>query len=108
MVARQMGGSCNHLQLSERYNKASADLRGKNNSLVMPIGDLTVGASRHRALLLKWLADACDLPCRLVRGDFYLGDPPTLRLPSPFRHQMPVILQIAQEWQVSSIIVKVF
>jgi hypothetical protein len=42
---------------------------------VLPIGEVKVGLARHRALLFKSLADACRLPCKVVRGE-HLGKPP--------------------------------
>ena len=42
--------------------------RGARGRLTMPIGRLTVGLRRHRALLFKVAADALDVPSRLVRG----------------------------------------
>ena len=41
----------------------------RKKSLVIPIGEVRVGLARHRALLFKSLADACRLPCKVVRGD---------------------------------------
>lgn len=40
---------------------------------MLPIGAVKVGLARHRALLFKCLADACRLPCRVVRGE-HLGE----------------------------------
>lgn len=40
--------------------------------LQVPIGSLSVGLSRHRAVLFKYLADASSLQCRLLRGS-YIG-----------------------------------
>ena len=56
------------------YKKTSDTLKRRNNSLIIHLGELHIGTSRHRALLLKWLADVCDLPCRMLRGEFYLGE----------------------------------
>ncbi|XP_010543468.1 PREDICTED: serine/threonine-protein kinase CTR1-like isoform X2 [Tarenaya hassleriana] len=39
--------------------------------LVVPIGSLSVGLCRHRALLFKVLADTIDLPCRIAKGCKY-------------------------------------
>lgn len=41
----------------------------RKKSLVIPIGEVHVGLARHRALLFKSLADACRLPCKVVRGE---------------------------------------
>ncbi|KAK9814388.1 hypothetical protein WJX72_005059 [[Myrmecia] bisecta] len=74
VVADHMGGSVSsHNDLVERYKVLSRRLKQENKSVVVPIGRLTVGLSRHRALLFKLLADACDLPCQLLRGKFYTG-----------------------------------
>ncbi|XP_074276817.1 serine/threonine-protein kinase CTR1-like [Silene latifolia] len=40
-------------------------------SVVLPIGSLSTGLCRHRALLFKVLADAIDLPCRIAKGCKY-------------------------------------
>ena len=48
-------------------------LKLRHGSAVIPIGQLSVGLPRHRSLLFKALADACELPCRLLRGRFYTG-----------------------------------
>ena len=72
-VAGELGGSHGHADLAQRYMREADQLKQKNNSLVIRIGELSVGTGRHRALLMKWLADACDLPCRVLRGEFYLG-----------------------------------
>ncbi|KAF7146862.1 hypothetical protein RHSIM_Rhsim03G0081400 [Rhododendron simsii] len=40
-------------------------------SVVLPIGSLSVGLCRHRALLFKVLADTIDLPCRVAKGCKY-------------------------------------
>ncbi|CAH8343421.1 unnamed protein product [Eruca vesicaria subsp. sativa] len=39
--------------------------------VVVPIGSLSVGLCRHRALLFKVLADIIDLPCRIAKGCKY-------------------------------------
>ncbi|KAL0708938.1 hypothetical protein Bca4012_015916 [Brassica carinata] len=39
--------------------------------VVVPIGSLSVGLCRHRALLFKVLADVIDLPCRIAKGCKY-------------------------------------
>lgn len=42
-------------------------------SMVLPLGSLTIGLARHRALLFKVLADSIGVPCRLVKGQQYTG-----------------------------------
>ena len=68
VVAEHMGGAAQHRQLSLRYFEAAGQLKGQAGSIVLPIGRLSVGLARHRALLFKTLADACELPCRMLRG----------------------------------------
>lgn len=43
-------------------------LKSRLQTNVIPLGMITVGCCRHRALLFKYLADAISLPTRLVRG----------------------------------------
>ncbi|KAI4326269.1 hypothetical protein MLD38_031598 [Melastoma candidum] len=42
-------------------------------SMVLPLGSLTIGMARHRALLFKVLADSIGIQCRLVKGREYTG-----------------------------------
>ena len=78
LACDHLGGACSHAELLERYPREAARVKQANNSVVMHIGQLRVGLSRHRALLLKVLADSCQLPCRILRGEFYLGKSPFL------------------------------
>ena len=73
VVADQLGGRCSYAELSHRYAPVAAALKARRDSIALPIGALSVGLARHRALLFKALADASELPCRLLRGKFYLG-----------------------------------
>ena len=74
-VADRLGGPARgDDQLRGRWAEASYDLRAELGRLTMPIGRLTVGLRRHRALLFKVAADALDVPSRLVRGRYYCGD----------------------------------
>lgn len=68
VVAAQMGGACSLAELKQRYQAYFTVLRGERTSVVTPIGGLEVGLPRHRALLFKTLADACELPCKILRG----------------------------------------
>ncbi|XP_061994268.1 serine/threonine-protein kinase EDR1-like isoform X2 [Rosa rugosa] len=43
------------------------------NTIILPLGKIDVGHSRHRALLFKVLADKINLPCMLVKGSYYTG-----------------------------------
>lgn len=69
-----MGGSGqSDMQLRAEWKKVSQRLQRKHKSVLIPISGLTCGLSRHRALLFKALADFCQIPCRLLRGEFYTG-----------------------------------
>lgn len=39
-------------------------------SNVVPLGCITHGVCRHRAIMYKYLCDFCGIPCRLVRGAY--------------------------------------
>ncbi|XP_062228548.1 probable serine/threonine-protein kinase SIS8 isoform X3 [Phragmites australis] len=56
-----------------KYQSMSSSLRVGIRSAVMPLGRITVGLARHRALLFKVLADSLAVPCRLVKGRQYTG-----------------------------------
>ena len=75
VVADHMGGPSASRPLSRRYAEASRQLKARAGSVVLPIGQLRVGLARHRALLFKTLADACELPCRMLRGPNMGGTP---------------------------------
>uniref|UniRef100_A0A5B7AXT4 non-specific serine/threonine protein kinase n=1 Tax=Davidia involucrata TaxID=16924 RepID=A0A5B7AXT4_DAVIN len=53
------------------WKECSDDLKDCLGSVVLPIGSLSVGLCRHRALLFKVLADTIDLPCRIAKGCKY-------------------------------------
>ena len=63
-----MGGASSYESLSAAYAAFQGQLKDGLQSRILPIGSLAVGLPRHRALLFKTLADACELPCRLLRG----------------------------------------
>ncbi|BBN20086.1 sterile alpha motif and leucine zipper containing kinase AZK [Marchantia polymorpha subsp. ruderalis] len=74
MVANVMGGpSESDGNLMELWQTTSSKLMQLLGTIVLPIGLLRVGLSRHRALLFKVMADSVGLPCRLVRGSAYCG-----------------------------------
>ncbi|KAL6988350.1 copper transport protein ctr1 [Sarracenia purpurea var. burkii] len=50
------------------WKECSDGLKEFLGSVVLPIGSLSVGLCRHRALLFKVLADTIDLPCRVAKG----------------------------------------
>lgn len=75
VVAERMGGRSAYDELATRYAASAAERKRAAGSLVVRVGELRVGLARHRALLFKALADACKLPCRLLRGPVHLGAP---------------------------------
>ncbi|KAK1291604.1 Serine/threonine-protein kinase CTR1 [Acorus calamus] len=61
------------LDLVEGLAKLVSTCMGKKvriyrRSVVLPIGSLSAGLCRHRAILFKTLADAIGLPCRIAQG----------------------------------------
>ncbi|KAI3806683.1 hypothetical protein L1987_22597 [Smallanthus sonchifolius] len=73
LVASTMGGPFPTEQddLHARWESASTRLRDHQNGILVPIGSLSVGLCRHRAILFKKLADYVGLPCRIARGCKY-------------------------------------
>ncbi|KAF0901731.1 hypothetical protein E2562_006198 [Oryza meyeriana var. granulata] len=74
LVSNYMGGPViDPESILSEYQNMSNSLRATIRSTVMPLGELTVGLARHRALLFKVLADSLAVPCRLVKGRQYTG-----------------------------------
>lgn len=74
LVVEHMGGPVvDANDMLRRWRTRSYELRTSLNNIVLPIGCLRFGLSRHRALLFKVLADHISLPCRLVKGSYYTG-----------------------------------
>ncbi|KAE8653925.1 hypothetical protein F3Y22_tig00117056pilonHSYRG00512 [Hibiscus syriacus] len=73
LVAIYMGGTfqVEHGDLHKRWKVASRRLRDFQKCVVLPIGSLSMGLCRHRAILFKTLADYIGLPCRIARGCNY-------------------------------------
>ncbi|XWS66737.1 hypothetical protein CRYUN_Cryun05aG0226400 [Craigia yunnanensis] len=73
LVCSRMGGSSTTGEddFVSYWKECSDDLKGCLGSVVVPIGSLSVGLCRHRALLFKVLADTIDLPCRIAKGCKY-------------------------------------
>ncbi|KAF2289763.1 hypothetical protein GH714_038523 [Hevea brasiliensis] len=73
LVCNRMGGSTNVAEddFISMWRECSDELKDCLGSVVVPIGSLSVGLCRHRALLFKVLADTIDLPCRIARGCKY-------------------------------------
>lgn len=72
VVSNHMGGPATSA-LPDRWAAASQQLKEQAGGCVIHLGSLRAGLSRHRALLFKSLADACQIPCRMLRGRFYTG-----------------------------------
>ncbi|KAK4851684.1 hypothetical protein QYF36_017508 [Acer negundo] len=73
LVAICMGGTFPVEQgdLHKRWKSVSKRLRKSRKCNVLPIGSLSIGLCRHRAILFKKLADYIGLPCRIARGCKY-------------------------------------
>ncbi|KHN48191.1 Serine/threonine-protein kinase CTR1 [Glycine soja] len=73
LVCNRMGGSASvgEDHFFSIWRDCSNDLKDCLGSVVIPIGSLSVGLCRHRAILFKVLADAIDLPCRIAKGCKY-------------------------------------
>ncbi|CAO2818053.1 unnamed protein product [Amaranthus hypochondriacus] len=74
LVVDRMGGPVvDAEEITSRWRVRSNQLKASLNTIVLPLGCLNVGLSRHRALLFKVLSDRIDLPCMLVKGSLYTG-----------------------------------
>nr|KJB34267.1 hypothetical protein B456_006G056600 [Gossypium raimondii] len=74
LVSDYMGGPvADPDNMSRAWRSLSYSLKATLGSMVLPLGSLTIGLARHRALLFKVLADSAGIPCRLVKGQRYTG-----------------------------------
>ncbi|KAI3978278.1 hypothetical protein MKX01_003441 [Papaver californicum] len=74
LVVDSMGGPVSDTdEMLSRWVVRRNQLRSSLDTIVIPIGSIDLGLSRHRALLFKVLADHINLPCRLVKGSYYTG-----------------------------------
>ncbi|KAK6236742.1 hypothetical protein QUC31_020538 [Theobroma cacao] len=74
VVVNRMGGPVGDAEeMLRMWTLRSYELRNSLNTIILPLGRLDVGLSRHRALLFKVLADRINLPCMLVKGSYYTG-----------------------------------
>ncbi|CAN6250829.1 unnamed protein product [Urochloa humidicola] len=74
LVVNAMGGLVEDADgMNREWSVKSRELSLRLNSVVLPLGSLRVGLSRHRSLLFKVLADRVNLPCKLVKGICYTG-----------------------------------
>ncbi|KAK2966419.1 hypothetical protein RJ640_003689 [Escallonia rubra] len=77
LVVDKMGGPVSDAnEMLKRWTLRRNELRNCLNTIILPLGCLDFGLSRHRALLFKAqkvLADRMNLPCMLVKGSYYTG-----------------------------------
>lgn len=74
LVSEYMGGPvADPDSMSRAWRSLSYSLKATLGSMILPLGSLTIGLSRHRALLFKVLADSAGIPCQLVKGQQYTG-----------------------------------
>ncbi|CAO2824088.1 unnamed protein product [Amaranthus hypochondriacus] len=73
LACNRMGGEVSNREeeLVPIWKEFSNGLKGCLGSVVLPIGSLSIGLCRHRALLFKVLADSIELPCRIAKGCKY-------------------------------------
>ncbi|KAJ0736046.1 putative protein kinase TKL-CTR1-DRK-2 family [Helianthus annuus] len=73
LVCHQMGGAAlnGESELVPLWKTCSHELKKRLESVTLPIGSLSIGLCRHRALLFKVLADTINLPCRIAKGCKY-------------------------------------
>nr|XP_043627341.1 probable serine/threonine-protein kinase SIS8 [Erigeron canadensis] len=74
IVVGQMGGPVSDAdEMCRRWTTRSYELRNTLKTIILPLGCIDCGLSRHRALLFKVLADKINLACSLVKGSYYTG-----------------------------------
>ncbi|XP_054797805.1 probable serine/threonine-protein kinase SIS8 [Prosopis cineraria] len=74
IVVNRMGGPVGDPdEMLKKWSARSHELRDSLRTIVIPLGCLDVGLSRHRALLFKVMADRINVPCMLVKGSYYTG-----------------------------------
>ncbi|XP_024021796.1 serine/threonine-protein kinase EDR1 [Morus notabilis] len=74
LVVDRMGGPVGDAdEMNRKWTMRRNELRSLMNTIILPLGHLDFGLSRHRALLFKVLADRINLPCMLVKGSYYTG-----------------------------------
>ncbi|KAB2627893.1 serine/threonine-protein kinase EDR1 [Pyrus ussuriensis x Pyrus communis] len=74
IVVDRMGGPVADAdEILRRWKVRRYEIRSSMKTIILPLGLIDVGLSRHRALLFKVLADKINLPCMLVKGSYYTG-----------------------------------
>ncbi|XP_073272490.1 serine/threonine-protein kinase CTR1 [Primulina huaijiensis] len=73
LVCNHLGGATSNGEddLISIWKESSDDLIDCLGTVVLPIGSLSIGLCRHRALLFKVLADIVGIPCRIAKGCKY-------------------------------------
>jgi transglutaminase-like putative cysteine protease len=77
LVSDRLGGPTrgdDDPMLAAEVARDREQLLENSTGCVLHVGHLSKGQERHRAVLFKALAAACDVPCRLVRGEYYCND----------------------------------
>ncbi|KAF0894032.1 hypothetical protein E2562_033912 [Oryza meyeriana var. granulata] len=89
LVSDHMGGALRSEDgdLFIRWKAVSKQLRKRHKCVVVPIGSLSIGFCRHRAILFKELADFIGLPCRIAQGCKFCSAP----------HQSSCLVKIENE-----------
>lgn len=93
LVSVYMGGTFPAEQgdLHQSWQLVSKRLKDCQKCIVLPIGSLSTGLCRHRAILFKKLADYIGLPCRIAKGCKYCVSD----------HQSSCLVKIVDERQFS-------
>ncbi|XP_042457633.1 serine/threonine-protein kinase CTR1-like [Zingiber officinale] len=73
LVCTRMGGIAFNGEdaLLHCWKECGETIKASSCSIVLPMGKLSFGLCRHRALLFKMLADTINLPCRVAKGCKY-------------------------------------
>lgn len=73
LVSLSMGGAFKTElgELHQQWKICTEELKRCQQRIVIPIGSLSFGLCRHRAILFKELADYIGLPCRIAQGCKY-------------------------------------
>ena len=66
-------GAADEAQMQQQWAASSAEVRRRRGRPIVPAAQLRVGLGVHRALLFKFLADASNVPCRLIGSGACVG-----------------------------------
>ena len=78
LVSDRLGGSVKTIDdptlvLATAEDREQLLNASSQSGCCLHVGHLSKGVERHRALLFKTLAASVNVPCRLVRGEYYCG-----------------------------------